>query len=30
MKIMEECGIHVVSNPAHIGKKVAEVTKIKV
>ena len=27
MKIMEECGIHVVSNPAHIGKKVAEVMR---
>ncbi|RYY57196.1 MAG: succinate--CoA ligase subunit alpha [Chitinophagaceae bacterium] len=25
MKIMEECGIHVVSSPADIGKKIAEV-----
>jgi succinyl-CoA synthetase alpha subunit len=28
MKIMKECGIAVVSNPAHIGKQVAEVMKI--
>jgi succinyl-CoA synthetase alpha subunit len=28
MKIMKECGIAVVSNPAHIGKKVAEVMKV--
>lgn len=27
MKIMEDCGIHVVSSPADIGKKVAEVLK---
>ena len=27
MKIMEECGIHVVSSPADIGKKMAEVLK---
>lgn len=27
MKIMEECGIHVVSSPADIGKKMAEVIK---
>jgi succinyl-CoA synthetase alpha subunit len=27
MKIMSECGIHVVSSPADIGKKVAEVLK---
>src|SRR5688500_13957170 len=27
MKIMEECGIHVVSSPADIGKKMAEVMK---
>jgi succinyl-CoA synthetase alpha subunit len=27
MKIMEECGIHVVSSPADIGKRMAEVVK---
>jgi len=27
MKIMTECGIHVVSSPADIGKKMAEVLK---
>ena len=27
MKIMDECGIHVVSSPADIGKKMAEVVK---
>ena len=27
MKIMEECGIHVVSSPADIGKRMAEVLK---
>jgi succinyl-CoA synthetase alpha subunit len=27
MKIMSECGIHVVSSPADIGKKMAEVVK---
>lgn len=27
MKIMEDCGIHVVSSPADIGKKVAEILK---
>jgi succinyl-CoA synthetase alpha subunit len=27
MKIMEECGIYVVSSPADIGKKMAEVIK---
>jgi succinyl-CoA synthetase alpha subunit len=27
MKIMQECGIHVVSSPADIGKKMAEVIK---
>ena len=27
MKIMTECGIHVVSSPADIGKKMAEVIK---
>jgi succinyl-CoA synthetase alpha subunit len=27
MKIMEECGIHVVNSPADIGKKMAEVMK---
>lgn len=27
MKIMEDCGIHVVSSPADIGKKVSEVLK---
>ena len=27
MKIMSECGIHVVSSPADIGKKMAEVSK---
>jgi succinyl-CoA synthetase alpha subunit len=25
MKIMEECGIHVVKSPADIGKRMAEV-----
>jgi len=25
MKIMTECGIHVVSSPADIGKKMAEI-----
>ena len=29
MKIMRECGIHVVSSPADIGKKMAEVMKGK-
>lgn len=29
MKIMSECGIHVVSSPADIGKKMAEVVKKK-
>lgn len=29
MKIMEECGIHVVKSPADIGKKMAEVVKGK-
>ncbi len=29
MKIMSECGIHVVSSPADIGKKMAEVLKKK-
>jgi succinyl-CoA synthetase alpha subunit len=29
MKIMGECGIHVVSSPADIGKKVAEVLKLE-
>ncbi len=28
MKIMNECGIHVVSSPADIGKKMAEVLKV--
>jgi succinyl-CoA synthetase alpha subunit len=27
MKIMSDCGIHVVSSPADIGKKMAEVLK---
>ncbi|WP_262920153.1 hypothetical protein [Niabella hibiscisoli] len=27
MKIMSECGIHVVSSPADIGKTMAEVLK---
>jgi succinyl-CoA synthetase alpha subunit len=27
MKIMGDCGIHVVSSPADIGKKMAEVLK---
>jgi succinyl-CoA synthetase alpha subunit len=27
MKIMSECGIHVVKSPADIGKKMAEVLK---
>ncbi len=27
MKIMTECGIHVVSSPADIGKKMAEIMK---
>jgi succinyl-CoA synthetase alpha subunit len=27
MKIMKECGIHVVHSPADIGKKMAEVMK---
>jgi succinyl-CoA synthetase alpha subunit len=27
MKIMSECGLHVVSSPADIGKKMAEVMK---
>jgi succinyl-CoA synthetase alpha subunit len=29
MKIMTECGIHVVQSPADIGKKMAEVVKKK-
>jgi succinyl-CoA synthetase alpha subunit len=29
MKIMTECGIHVVSSPADIGKTMAEVIKKK-
>jgi succinyl-CoA synthetase alpha subunit len=27
MKIMNECGIHVVQSPADIGKRMAEVMK---
>jgi succinyl-CoA synthetase alpha subunit len=30
MRIMSECGIHVVASPADIGKKMAEVMKVVV
>jgi succinyl-CoA synthetase alpha subunit len=30
MKIMTECGVHVVQSPADIGKTIAEVMKVAV